>query len=135
MIDLIKELCCCCDYFETCFMLLDLSWLFSLFWDLFYVVGFVLVVGFILELILCFSIYLGCWVYLFWDLFYPFEFNLVVGFILWFVLCCYLPYFAINYNVEFDNLLIILFFPNLFATYSFIFFFYYKSNIVFFFNN
>jgi len=25
LIDFIKELCCCCDYFETCFMLLDLS--------------------------------------------------------------------------------------------------------------
>ena len=55
-----------------------------LFWVLFYVFGFILVVRYILRLILCFWIYLGCWVYLFWDLFY----NLVVGFILWFVLCC-----------------------------------------------
>ena len=43
----------------------------------------------------------------------------------------HLPYFAISYDVEFDNLIIILFFTNLLATYSFIFF-YDKSNIVFF---
>ena len=83
-----------------------------------------------MSLVLCFWIYLGCLVYfetyfilldliwlldLFYDLFYV----------------AHLPYFAISYDVEFDNLIIILFFTNLFATYSFIFF-YYKSNIVFF---
>ena len=69
---------------------------------------------------------------LFWDLFYTFEFILVVGFILWFVLRCTFALFAtISYDVEFDNLIIILFFSNLFATYSFIFC-YDKSNIVFF---
>ena len=77
LIDLVKELYCWCDYFETYFMSLDLFLLL----DLFYV--------------------------------------------------AHLPYFAINYNVQFDNLLIILFFTNLFATYSFIYF-YDKSNIVFF---
>jgi len=38
-----------------------------LFWVLFYLFGFILVVRYILRHILCFWIYLGCWVYLFWD--------------------------------------------------------------------
>jgi len=67
---------------------------------------------------------------LFWDLFCAFGFIMVVEFIYfetYFILLdfiwlldlfyvAHLPYFAINYNVEFDNLLIILFFTNLFAT-------------------
>ena len=111
----------CLVYFETYFMHLDLFWLLNLFWNLFYVFRFILVVEFIyfetyfilLDLIIFLDL---IWLLdLFYDLFYV----------------AHLPYFAINYNVEFDNLLIILFFTNLFATYSFIFF-YYKSNIVFF---
>ena len=67
---------------------------------------------------------------LFWYLFCAFGFIMVVEFIYfetYFILLdfiwlldlfyvAHLPYFAINYNVEFDNLLIILFFTNLFAT-------------------
>jgi len=46
LIDLVEELYCCCDYFETYFMLLDL-FLFLDFWDLFCAFGFILVVEFI----------------------------------------------------------------------------------------
>ena len=97
-------------------MFLDLFLFLDLFWDLFCAFEFILVVEFI-----CFETYFilldFIWLLdLFYDLFYV----------------AHLPYFAINYNVEFDNLLIILFVTNLFATHSFIYF-YDKSNIVFFF--
>jgi len=97
-------------------MLLDLFLLLDLFWDLFCAFGFIMVVEF-----------------------YYFETYFILLDFIWLLDLFYvvhLPYFAINYNVEFDNLLIILFFTNLFVTYSFIYF-YDKSNIVFFlfFNN
>jgi len=63
-------------------MFLDLFWLLDIFLDLFYAFGFILVVEFIY-----FDTY---------DLFYV----------------AHLPYFAISYDVEFDNLIIILFFTN-----------------------
>jgi len=57
--------------------------------------------------------YFGCWIY--------------------FSICFMwtnIPYFAIEYDVEFDNLLIILFIPQIYSAYTFIFF-YGKSDIVF----
>ena len=80
----------------------------------------------ILRLILCFWIYLDCLVY-----FETYFMSLDLFLLLDLFYVAHLPYFAINYNVQFNNLLIILFFTNLFATYSFIYF-YDKSNIVFF---
>ena len=78
----------------------------DLFWNLFYVFRFILVVEF-MYLDTYFILLDLIWLLdLFYDLFYV----------------AHLPYFAINYNVEFDSLLIILFFTNLFATYSFIYF-------------
>ena len=118
LINLVEELYCCCDYFETYFMLLDLFLFLDLFWDLFCAFGFILVVEFIYfetYFILLDFIWLL-------DLFYELLYV------------AHLPYFAINYNVEFNNLLIILFFTNLFATHSFIYF-YDKSNIILFFCN
>ena len=118
LINLVEELYCCCDYFETYFMLLDLFLFLDLFWDLFCAFGFFLVVEFIYfetYFILLDFIWLL-------DLFYELLYV------------AHLPYFAINYNVEFNNLLIILFFTNLFATHSFIYF-YDKSNIILFFCN
>ena len=83
-------------------MFLDLFWLLDIFWDLFYAFGFILVVEFIY-----FETYFIIWLLdLFYDLFYV----------------AHLPYFAISYDVESDNLIIILFFTNLSATYSFIYF-------------
>jgi len=88
-------------------MLLDLFLFLDLFWDLFCAFRFILVVEFIYfetYFILLDFIWL---LDLFYDLFYV----------------AHLSYFAINYNVEFDSLLIILFFTNLFATGSFIYFY------------
>jgi len=96
-------------------MLLDLFLFLDLFSDLFYAFGFILVVEFIYFETYFIHLDFIWLLNLFYDLFYV----------------AHLPYFAINYNVEFDNLLIILFFTNLFATHSFIYF-YDKSNIVFF---